>query len=127
MKGLSTIDILSTAIKSLKKLFLLLRQVIGDKTHLGGESSFRRTLLDAILDALPDTPYAVSSGAVHWLFKLLTGFAAQADPTSASSQCLKLLELFSSRLTATRFPEHLVLQARWVTFNIHSHVFGLWV
>ena len=81
--------------------------------------------MNAILDVLRDTPCAVSSGAVHWLFKLLTGFAAQADASLTSFVCLELLEFLSSKLATTRFPEHLALRSRldWqqpVRYLLHS-------
>lgn len=88
------------------------RKAAGQRTTSDSTSSFRRSLLDAILDVLRVTPCAVSSGAVQWLFKLLTGFAAQADSTLTSFVCLELLELLSSKLATARLREHLFLRAR---------------
>ena len=93
-------------------LSLSSRKAAGQRTTSDSTSSFRRSLLDAILDVLRVTPCAVSSGAVQWLFKLLTGFAAQADSTLTSFVCLELLELLSSKLSTARLREHLFLRAR---------------
>jgi len=88
------------------------RKAVGNKNSTNSTSSFRRSLLDAILDVLRHTPRAVSAGAVHWLFKLLTGFAAQADSTLTSFVCLELLEFLSTKLNARRLREHLTLRSR---------------
>ena len=93
-------------------LSLSSRKAAGQRTTSDSTSSFRRSLLDAILDVLRVTPCAVSSGAVQWLFKLLIGFAAQADSTLTSFVCLELLELLSSKLSTARLREHLFLRAR---------------
>lgn len=88
------------------------RRAASHRTSTDSTSSFRRSLLNAILDVLRVTPCAVSAGAVHWLFKLLTGFAAQADSTLTSFVCLELLEFLSSKLATARLREHLSLRAR---------------
>ena len=92
--------------------FLSSRKAASHRSSSVSTSSFRRSLLDAILDVLRKTPCAVSSGAVHWLFKLLTGFAAQADSTLTSFVCLELLEFLSTKLNAARLREHLSLRSR---------------
>lgn len=88
------------------------RKAASQRTSTDSTSSFRRSLLNVILDVLQLTPCAVSSGAVHWLFKLLTGFAAQADSTLTSFVCLEMLEFLSSKLATARLREHLSLRAR---------------
>ena len=83
----------------------------------GAETPFRNALLQALLAALPETPDAVSSGAIFWLFKLLNGFAAHADATSTSSVCLELLTSLSEQLTSLTLREHHLLRARYVVWE----------
>ena len=94
-------------------MLLSFRKAVAHRSTTNSTSSFRRSLLDAILDVLRKTPCALSSGAVHWVFKLLTGFAAQANATLTSFVCLELLEFLSTKLSTARFPEHLVLRSRY--------------
>lgn len=92
--------------------YSLHRRAVNQRSPTESTSSFRRSLLNAILDVLQITPCAVSSGAIHWLFKLLAGFAAQADSTLTSFVCLELLEFLSSKLASSRLREHQLLRAR---------------
>ncbi|XP_068681369.1 baculoviral IAP repeat-containing protein 6-like isoform X1 [Montipora foliosa] len=103
----------SIAHKCTRMLMMCARKAVAHRSTTNSTSSFRRSLLDAILDVLRKTPCALSSGAVHWVFKLLTGFAAQANATLTSFVCLELLEFLSTKLSTARFPEHLVLRSRY--------------
>ncbi|XP_065342145.1 baculoviral IAP repeat-containing protein 6 isoform X6 [Cloeon dipterum] len=79
--------------------------------------NFDLTLLNALLNALPMVPKALSAGALHWFFMLLSR-KALLNPAQTGQRCMTLLQQVALELGSRSSPEHMLLRTRFGLYGL---------